>query len=100
MSANDIDKYGLIALYAANFDFDEMTVRRLIDSISDDACGDVDEGVDCFVYGAFCDDMLEDIRKYGCRSFDGYVRMIRFPYDEEAFTEYLRGVWDEASDLL
>ena len=31
MSANDIDKYGLIALYAANFDFDEMAVRRLID---------------------------------------------------------------------
>ena len=72
----------------------------VLHSISDDACGDVDEGVDCFVYGAFCDDMLEDIRKYGCRSFDGYVRMIRFPYDEEAFTEYLRGVWDEASDLL
>ena len=84
----------LIDLYGENFTMTVPAMHELVEFI--DMRGDVDAGVTEFVDDEFREDML------ACRgngkgiTFDDYVEGVAFPYDEDAFREHLRAIWDES----
>lgn len=97
MKLNGIDEGNLLDLYVANFTITGDMLRDLAyyaaDAYENDD-GGINAGIEDFVDSAFNNDMYKR-RKDGC-SFDEYVARVRFPYDKETFTGYLRDVWDDA----
>lgn len=84
----------LLALYAANFNVNGTVLCSLVNSI--EMYGGVDDGVDHFVSDEFLDDMRGQHEDGKADTFDEYVVRISFPYDDDAFAEYLRCMWGDA----
>lgn len=101
MKLKGITVYDLLELYTESFIVGGNTLYDLAYTVAkhkDDYDGNVDALIEHLVYSEFRSDMI-----WCCRqgmTFDGYVaHHVHFPYgsrNKEAFTQYLRGVWDDA----
>lgn len=87
----------LLELYSANFNVNGTVLCSLVDSI--EVYGSVDDGVDHFVSDEFLDDMRWQHEDGKADTFDEYVARISFPYGDDAFTGYLRCIWDDTVSL-
>ena len=83
----------LLELYAANFNVTGAVLCALVESI--EVYGSIDDGVDHFVSSEFLDDMRGQHEDGKAGTFDEYVARVRFPYGDDAFTKYLRCMWDD-----